>query len=100
MEVFGDNLLRRAVSHIALLRGARCRRRWRRSLRSHDPIDAAGLCLLGLKRQSELLLNSPSKKAPDRMRLPSRDLRNGRDGGPARGPKQTKHTVVLGASSA
>src|SRR6516165_745345 len=102
MEALGDNLLRLPVSCIALLRGAQGRRGGSRSrsLRSHDPIDTAGLCLLGLKRQSKLLLHDPGEEAPYRMRLPAGDLRNRRNGGPALGLEQAKDAIVLGCPSA
>jgi len=37
--------------------------------------------LLGVKRQSKLLLHDPGEEAPHRVRLPASDLRNGRNGG-------------------
>src|SRR6516225_5727604 len=100
MEVLGNNLLRLAVSCIASLRGAQSRRGGSRSLRSHDPIAAAGLCLLGLKRQSKLLLHDPGEETPHRVRLPAGNLRNRRNGGPAFGPEQAKDALVFGYPSA
>src|SRR6516162_2234849 len=100
MEALGDNLLRLALSCIGLLRGAQGRRGGSRSLRSHDPIDAAGLRLLGLKRQSKLLLHNPGEEAPYRVWLPAGDLRNRRNGGTALGLEQAKDAVVLGCPSA
>src|SRR6516165_7003925 len=102
IEVFGDNLLCLLVSRISLPRGAQGRRGGSRcrSLRSHDPIDAAGPCFLRLKRQSKLLLRDPGEEAPYRVRLPAGGLRNRRNGGTALGLEQAKDAVVLGCPSA
>jgi len=64
MEASGDNLLRLAVSCIACSAVPEAEGEGAESLRSHDPIDAAGPCLLGLKRQSKLLLHDSCEEAP------------------------------------
>src|SRR6516164_8170151 len=48
----------------------------------------------------QALLHDPGEEAPHRVRLPSCDLRNRRNGGTALGSEQAKDTVVLGCPSA